>query len=115
MMTNWERWLGLHNRKDIVCALESYANDGACPKGRCILYPVCTKTISSLESYYDECELLLDSEYAMDRDTVIIRLALIRADAESNGYAGDVAVLTKAIELLKGEADGIYDGSQTAK
>lgn len=102
-MTNWEGWLRSKNRKDIICAVETEKHGGRCVNDKCILSPICTKPISDPQTYRDECERFLDSEYKMERDAVISNLGSMLKDAESNGYTGIMATLTRAIELLEVE------------
>lgn len=100
-MTNWEGWLRPRTRRGIICDVERYENNDECPKHKCILYPICSKPRQ--ESYREECERFLDSDYKMEIDAVIVNLGKIREYAESEGYDGYVTILNRAIELLKGE------------
>lgn len=102
-MTNWEGWLRSKNRKDIICAVETEKHGGSCVNGKCIMSPICSKPISDPQTYRDECERFLDSEYKMERDAVIHNLGVLRMDMESLGYTEYMGTLTRAIELLEGE------------
>lgn len=104
-MTNWERWLSVHKRKDIICAVGDYDGTGRCDKN-CILYHVCKKNgCQILEERYKACDEFLDAEELPTRDAVIINLASMLNEARQNGWDGYVKTLDRAIELLEEGAD----------
>lgn len=104
-MTNWERWLSGHKRKDIICAV-GVDGTGSCDKS-CILYQVCKKDGYQNRKERDKaCDEFLDAEELPTRDAVIINLGSMLNEARQNGWDGYVRTLDRAIELLK-EADDV--------
>ena len=103
-MTNWERWLSGHKRKDIICAVVDYDGTGRCDKS-CILYRVCTKEYASPEERKRACNEFLDAEGLPTRDAVIINLASMLNEARQNGWDGYVKTLSRAIDLLEEGAE----------
>lgn len=104
-MTNWERWLGKHKRKDIICAVGDYDGTGRCDKS-CILYSVCKKDgCQNLTERYKACDEFLDAEELPTRDAVIINLGSMLNEARQNGWDGYVKTLSRAIELLEVDDD----------
>lgn len=98
-MTNWERWLSGHKRKNIICAV-GVDGTGSCDKS-CILYPVCKKEYSNRTECNKACDEFLDAEELPTREAVIANIAFIRAELMKKGQDGYAKTLSRAIELLE--------------
>lgn len=101
-MTSWECWLSQQkNRKEIICAVYGYHNNGKCGKD-CILFPICRKDhVGTYDEFVETIDKYLDLEAPPTKEAVIINLRVIMKDAEDKGYGGYVKTLARAIELLK--------------